>query len=145
MGFENGKIIVVPGMPMEQGSQSQSTFPSSTTNFVKLLREQGLDVEVTVPKEDREYLDLNAAEVWLPVLIFTAQPIWDMAVIAVVGAIKSYFAGRKVDGAEEVDLPAGVLHLRCTFEEPDGSRREFDGHGPPAGIVESLKAFGHIE
>ncbi len=102
-------------------------------------------VDVAVPREDREYVDLNSAEIWLPILIFAAQPAWDLTVMAVVGSIKSWYSKRKVSGDEDVELPPGLLHLRCTFEEDDGSHREFEAHGPAADVIKSLKAFGQVD
>lgn len=112
---------------------------------MKLLKEQGFDVEIVVPKDDREYVDLNSAEIWLPLLVFAAQPVWDLTVRSLVGAIKSFFAQRKVDATEDVELPPALLHLKCSFEQADGSRRAFEAHGSPSDVVKSLRAFGNVE
>lgn len=139
------QVTIVAGMPTRQGRRSSIVMPGTTTTFAKLLREQGLEVDVALPKEDREYLDLNSAEIWLPILLFAAEPAWDLTIHALIGAIKSFVAGRRVDSGEEVELPPGTLHLKCAFEEPDGSRREFDAHGPAAEVVKSLREFGKID
>lgn len=112
---------------------------------MKLLKEQGFDVEIAVPKNDREYVGLNSAEIWLPLLVFAAQPAWDLTVLSLIGAIKSFFIRRRVDGTEDIELPPGLLHLKCSFEQADGSRRAFEAHGPPSDVVKSLKAFGNVE
>lgn len=138
-------VTVVAGMPTTQGRNSGNVMPSTTTAFAKLLREQGFEVDVAVPKEEREYVDLNSAEIWLPILLFAAEPAWDLTVRALVGAIKSLFAKRKVEAGEEVELPAGTLHLKCAFENVDGSRREFDAHGPAVEVVKALRKFGKID
>ncbi|UJH70063.1 hypothetical protein [Ornithinimicrobium sp. INDO-MA30-4] len=51
MNSEPGKVTVVGGMPTAQGATSPESLPSSTTNFVKLLEEQGFEVDVAVPRK----------------------------------------------------------------------------------------------
>ncbi len=145
MNDGSGKVRVIAGMPTTQEVHPEGSMPGITPDFVKLLKEQGFMVDVAVPREDREYVDLNSAEIWLPILIFAAQPAWDLTVMAVVGSIKSWYSKRKVSGDEDVELPPGLLHLRCTFEEDDGSHREFEAHGPAADVIKSLKAFGQVD
>jgi len=139
------QVTVVAGMPTRQGRHPGNVMPGATTAFVKLLREQGFEVDFAVLKEDREYVDLNSAEIWLPVLLFAAGPVWDATIQSLIGAIKSFFAGRRVEADEEFEFPAGTLHVKCAFEEVGGSRREFDAHGPAAEVVKSLREFGKID
>ncbi len=70
-------IVVLPGFPDDSSpieeSLSESIYPSSATDVVKLLRVEGLTVAYAVERSERRLMSKNSAEFWLPVIIAVSE------------------------------------------------------------------------
>jgi hypothetical protein len=58
----------IPGLGFEELDDSTAGYPSTSDDFIKLLRERGVAVDYDRPLSERSEITHNAADVWLPVL-----------------------------------------------------------------------------
>lgn len=131
-------VLVVAGLPgwSQAGTTDQvsNPYPETTTDVVKLVREQGLTVQYAVPREDRQTVSLNAAEYWLPVLVFA----YDVGTNLVAG----YFTGVITQLLGSLPKRSDRLHVRFGRETTDGAVEYFEAHGPAPDVVKAIKAHG---
>jgi hypothetical protein len=131
-------VVVLPGLPGWSTSTSRDRvghpYPDTTYDVVKLLREQGLSVEYTVAPEDRQTVSLQAAEHWLPVLVFGYDVAVSIGAELIAGAITQLF-GTFQRGNDR-------LHVRFGSTSADGKVEFFEAHGSAADVVDAIRAHG---
>lgn len=95
----------------------RSIYASGAGDFAKLCREQGLAVSWDTPVEEREYLALKSADIWLPVVQIVFALYESKALNALASAIDILLALR--NGGQ-----AGTVHVTWVIEEGADGRRE---------------------
>jgi len=120
-------------MPDFRVDDDLTPYPDSTIDFVKVIRERGLDVRYELAPEDRRYAGHKAAEHWLPILEIARDVLIGIEAGLLVELIKGYF------GDDEPDKE--LLHVDWRVTHEDGSEERFiaDGHGDE--VIEALDAF----
>lgn len=133
---EHPDVVVLPGVPdtgvvrLEDGLWA---YPGTTTDVVKLLREQGLTVEWSHPKEERTTVEHKAADIWFPVLEFGRDAAASGVGEAVAAMILGLLRSRK---------PADTnLHLEFKIRTKGGTR-EFKSSGPGDEVLKAVEEFG---
>lgn len=143
----------VPNMPRLKIDSGVAPFPNTTTDFVKILREHGISVEYSVPKDQRSYVALKAFELWLPILEFTQGMLTAVGSGILVELLKSYVhpnhsahpegvhqIGQNDDVTSEETTPA-ILHVEWHVAKPEGERQTFVANGHMPEVLEALEKF----
>jgi hypothetical protein len=66
--------IVLPGVPgVDTPGVDEDPYPASTIDVIKILRAEGIQVDYAQPTRPRVSVDLKAAEVWMPIVVFTSE------------------------------------------------------------------------
>jgi hypothetical protein len=66
--------VVFPGVPrVGTPGVDEDPYPTLTIDVVKILRSEGVRVDYVDPERPRVTVDLKAAEVWLPIVVFTSE------------------------------------------------------------------------
>lgn len=129
-------VVVLAGLPgwRHSGDDARLTnpVPTTTTDMVKVLRSAGLTVEHAVARGDRQEVSLNAAEYWVPVLVFAVDVGANTAGDLLADAISKLF-GRPL-------LRRSRLHVRYGQQRPDGSVDFFEAHGDAEKVIEAIRA-----
>lgn len=131
-------VVVLPGLPgwRYSGDDDRLTnpIPTTTTDIVKVLRSDGLTVEHAVQRGDRQEVSLNAAEYWVPVMVFAVDVGANTAGDLLAAAITRLF-GRPL-------LRRSRLHVRYGQRRPGGSVDFFEAHGDAEKVIEAIRARG---
>ena len=131
-------IMVLPGMPGWAGPRADlevaNPYPSSTSDFVKALRLEGLSVGYTVNRDDRSTVSLKAAEIWVPILFFALQDVAQVPSEILTAAILKVF-GRWISDDSR-------LHVHFMQKSPDGYVQEFRSDGRASDVLRAMKVFG---
>jgi hypothetical protein len=123
----------VPGMPNLVADGGRVPYPDSTVDFVKILKELGVDVVFTEVKEERRYAGHKAAEHWLPILETSRDLLLGMSGGLFVEVIKSYLGA---DASDE-----SVLHVDWRVKHADGREERFVADGASQDVLEALSEF----
>lgn len=149
-------VTVLPGVPNMAKLKIDSgvtPFPNTTTDFVKVLREHGISVEYSVPKDQRTYVALKAFELWLPILEFTQSMLTAVGSGILVELLKSYVHPNRSsqpegmqqihqnDDATSEEPTPGILHVEWHVAKPNGERQTFVANGHMPEVLESLEQF----
>lgn len=130
--------VIVPGIPgfeIEALDVEGPAFPSSTTDLMKVLREQGLHVEFEDPDSPHPLVSHKAADWWIPIMVFiietgvasTAGNLLSHAIISLLGAKKA---------------ESSVLHVKVGVVQAGRDKIEwFEGHGKGADVLKALRIF----
>lgn len=118
----------IPGAPIEADPTGEISYPSTTTDIVKVLRESGVTVEYAVPREDRQLVSQKSAAIFVPILAVTYGAVGSLLAAAIV----------KLFGSERAER--SELHVRV--ERGSGkNKRVFEGNGPGRDVLEALRRF----
>jgi len=124
----------IPDMGIEELESGNFAYPVTTTDFAKILRENGFDVSYDHPREKRLPVSLNAAETWLPILVFAADVLKDVPSNLIASMILNYFAPKG-------GIESKHIHVEIHVVRPDGTEGEFKGSGHGPEVVKSIDAF----
>lgn len=128
-------------------------YPDSTTDFVKVLREMGFEVQFTEPREARRYVGHKAWEIWLPILKVAIEVLVALEAGLLVEIVKEFLPGgpskeiestEKSDPAKEATEPEperALLHVDWRVAMPDGREERFVANGDAKEVLESLDDF----
>ena len=133
-------VVVLPGLPGWSGTANdrvQNPYPETTLDMVKFLRSNGRTVEHALERGERQEVSLNAAEFWVPVLVFANDLGIETSVKLLVLAI------RQIMGA--LQLSRTKLHVRFGRQRPDGTVEYFEGHGDADKVLEAIRCLGEGE
>lgn len=127
-------ILVVPGLAenLSRPPDEEGVLPSSTVEFVKMLRTAGFPIEVAVPRDKQTLVAHMAAEVWLPILNIGA------AVFA--GAAGNLLASMIESAFRRTDKNA-VAHINWRVKTKNGVTHRFKYDGPVKGAKSAAKSF----
>lgn len=129
----HAKVVVVPGVPAHSKrlDSGQGLYPSTTIDIVKLLREAGLTVEYQEQREDRRTLGLKSIDIWIPILLFSRDIAWDVAVSYVSDAIHQLFDQRQLSRA--------TLKVEVGREDRKGEAVWFKGEGKADDVIRAMR------
>ena len=66
--------IVLPGVPrVATPDVTEDPYPGTTIDVIKILRAEGVKVDYADPERPRVTVELKAAEIWLPIVVFTSE------------------------------------------------------------------------
>jgi hypothetical protein len=111
----------------------RGAYPTSTVDIMKLLREQKFAVEFVEPPNRRAELTYHAADIWLPVLLWTSDAVANGAGSLFAHAIIQLFGQRRAERS--------VLHVRCGRQTTEGDIRWFEADGPGSEVLKALREF----
>ena len=128
-------VLVLPGIPgkRERLDDGRGAYPASTVDIIKLLREKGVTVDYVEPPDRRAELTYHAADIWLPVLLWTSDAIANGAGSLFAHAIIQLLGPRRAERS--------VLHVRCGRQTGEGDIRWFEADGPGADVLKVLREF----
>lgn len=135
--WPDADVIVLPGFPGRKqpaDERVQNPYPDTTLDMVKILRSNDRTVEHAVERSERQEISLNAAECWVPILVFANDLGAETCVNLLVNAI------RQIVGA--LQLQRTRLHVRFGRQRPDGTVEFFEGHGDGDKVLEAIRLYG---
>ncbi len=139
--WPNADVVVLPGLTgwtySKDDEELLNPYPTTTTDMVKTLRAKGLKVEHAIPRENRQEVSLNAAEYWVPVLVFAADVAANTSGEVLAAAVMKLF------GASS--LRRSRLHVRFGQTRPDGTVDFFEAHGDAEKVLEAVRTHGKQE
>jgi hypothetical protein len=129
-------VLVIPGVPgiFDRVETGEWAYPDSTDDVIKLLREVGLTVDYSVPRSERVQVSHNAADFWLPVLLFVQQTSWD-AIVSYVTNVLTILIG-------PLDVSNRRLHVKVGTKYPDGTDQYFEGSGKAKDVLAAMRQAG---
>lgn len=127
-------VTVQPGLPGRADPEGVDggVYPNTTTDIVKLLREQDLRVEYVQTRDQRSTLTLKAAEWWIPILVFAYQVDISLCGTLLANAVAELFPDRE---------PKPILHVKCGRETADQQIDWFEADGPSDKVIEALREW----
>ena len=131
---DGADVVVVPGLPGRRWPDGDEvTYPVDAVDFVKLAREAGLSP--TYARADRpSYVDLKAAEHWLPVFVVAEE-----AVAAGAGTIIADVIKRLIRWPT---TRRTLLHVRLGRVKTDDAEVEFlEAAGDAEDVLEAVERF----
>jgi hypothetical protein len=148
-------VTVLPGVPNMAGltvDDGAVPFPDTTTDFVKVLRHHGLEVEYAVPRERRVYVGHKAFELWLPILEFTRDLLIGIEGGLLVELLKTYLqpasptesdehSGAEDGGTTALPIAPTILHIEWHVVDRRGSRESFVANGAAPDVLDALTKF----
>ena len=129
--------MVLPGLPgwsQSADDRVQNPYPDTTLNMVEILRSNGHTVEHAFERSKRQEISLNAAECWVPVLVF-ANDVGVETCVQCSAAIRHFVGRRAIADETAVRRPPGL----------DGTVEYFEGHGDGDKVLEAIRCFGDGE
>lgn len=135
--MSENKIVVRAGVPgMDDGSaEGEHRYPTSTSDFVKLFREQGFSVDYEHEKSDRTLVGYKAFDVWIPILDFSLNVLVNIPANIVATIIMNYFH------ATRRDVKDSTLHVEYSVRRKNGEvvKIKADGAGPD--VLKAIEKF----
>ena len=123
----------IPGIGLEQLEDGRYSYPSLTSNFVKLFRNNGFTVTFDHERAQRVEVSHNAADAWLPVLAFSQAVLANIPANIISSIIMNFFGA--------AGIKRTTLHVKFVVVSSDGSVEKFEAHGPGDDVVEAIDAF----
>lgn len=136
-------VTVLPGVPDMEGLSvdGQTPYPDSTQDFVKVLREHGLQAEFRDGRSERRYVTHKAYEAWLPIVQFGFDVLMAFQAGILADLLKDYlFGGSGADDGDERTGPA-ILHVDWRVTSSSGDERRIVANGRPEAVLEALDKF----
>ena len=136
--WPDADIIVLPGIPGWAAPNADqdvpNPHPASTTDFVKVLSGAGFNVQYITDRSDRSPISINAAEFWVPVLVFALQDATCVPSDILIAAIRQVLGPLFSEQSR--------LHVRFKQENIDGAVHEFESHGRAKDVLNAMRVFG---
>lgn len=133
---EGVDVLVLPGIVdtgIDQLDDGRWAYPGTAADLVKLLREEGLNVDWAHVKSERAPVEHNAADVWLPILLFVREALASGAGEVMATAIMSLL------GRNQAEI--STLHVKFLEKSKSGKTRRFEASGPGADVLKAMERF----
>jgi len=132
----NPDVLILPGIPglYERVPSGEGAYPVTTNDVIKMLREKGLNVEYSEARNERAEVGHNAADLWIPVLLFVQQTSWDV-VVSYVTAVITNLIGLP-------DTSTRRLHVKVGIRRSNGEETFFDGSGKARDVLAAMRQVG---
>lgn len=127
------RVLVHPGLPphLSKPEDDSNVYPASTIDVVKVLKAEGFEVVFSAGERDRLAVTHLAAEVWLPILEFTA---------AVIAGAGGNLLSQIIERLFKSDDEDQVVHLKWKVSSKDRTET-FSYDGPSKGAAAAAKRF----
>lgn len=127
--------VIFPGVPrVLTPDVDDDPYPTATIDVIKILRSEGVKVDYVDPARPRVTVDLRAAEIWLPIVVFTSEALANglggvltAAFLELVGKARSH----------KTRLHARVGRMRINDVEIEW----LDVDGPADAALEAIEQF----
>jgi hypothetical protein len=135
--MDSCRVIIMAGLPdrPDYSVPNGHPYPLLTSDIVKLLRQQGLEVDYEHQPADRIAVSLNALELWLPILNFVGDVGANVPANIVANLITSYFRGSRLKQDNT------VLHLEIRISS---KKKELKASGRPEDVLAAVERFGKL-
>ena len=143
MSDQQRVVAVLPGVPGMDGLSvdGRTPYPDSTQDFVKVLRERGLEAQFQDGRDERRYVTHKAYEAWLPVVQFGFDVLVAFQAGILADLLKDYlFGGVEGDGGDDRPGPA-ILHVDWRVTSSSGDERRIVADGDSEAVLEALEKF----
>jgi len=137
--LETLDVIILPGIPgmtteMMGLEPSESAFPSTTTDIIKILREQALQVDFESPDAAHPLAAHKAADLWIPLAIFIETGAAHAAGDLMARAIVSLIGRRRAE--------TSVLHVKLGRVRRGRDKIEWlEAHGKGSDVLKAMREF----
>jgi hypothetical protein len=137
--LETLDAVIVPGVPGMTAERmglepEEAVFPSTTTDVMKVLREQSVQVEFEDPDAAHPLITHKAAEYWIPVAIFIETGAAHAAGDLMARAIVSFLGRRRADKS--------LLHVKLGRVTRGRTKIEWlEAHGKGADVLKAMREF----
>ncbi len=124
----------IPGM-QDPEDNGEHRYLGGTSDFVKLLREQGFTVSYEHDKTERTLVSYKSFDVWMPILDFTASVATNIPANIVATLILNYFQNMKESPEDS------TLHVKYSMRNKKGKIVEFEANGRGADVLKAIEKF----
>ena len=125
--------LVLPGLPgrsEESAPEDYALYPGSVIDVVKLLRERGLSIDYAPADRPRAEVELKAAELWAPIIVFAQDVLVAGGAHALVEVAWDRLRGRR---------GGSILHLRVGKRDGEtGNVEWFESHGRATDVLDAF-------
>lgn len=130
-----GDAVLVPGVPSARvPERDEAIYPASAPDIRKILVEAGFDA-TWADEQPRGYLDLKAAEVWLPIIVFLNNALANGLGGVLTAAFLQYVGGARA-GATRLHVKVGRVR------QDDGTEVDWlEADGDAASTLEAVERF----
>jgi hypothetical protein len=121
-------VILRPGLPglgYEALDDGTAGYPSTSEDFIKLLRERGVAADFDRPLTERSEVTHKAADIWLPVL----EVVRDLSI----GVLGSSIVALVADASSRVHAKVGRIR--------NGQTEWLEISGPRDDVIEAIDDF----
>jgi predicted transcriptional regulator len=127
--------VLIRASARDQGETGElALYPVSTSDVVKLLRQEGAIVEYEHEKGQRALLERRSVEIWLPILDFSMNVLANIPANIAATVIMNYV--KKVRGR---DLKDTLLHVEIIVRDKEGNEKQVRLDGAGHDVVAALE------
>jgi hypothetical protein len=128
--------LVLPGVPRGESrlADGRGAYPDCTTDLVKLLREQGLQVGFAQERSKRALTGRKSEELLMPILVFARDALANGAGSLLAAAIADYVGRSRLTSTR---LQARIGRVKTEVGEAEFA--DFDGNGEY--VVKAIEAY----
>ncbi|MEU0536171.1 hypothetical protein [Amycolatopsis tolypomycina] len=119
-------------------ASGEHRYPASTSDFVKLLREDGIQVEYEHEKSQWTLVEYKSFDVWVPILDLSLNVAANIPANIIATMIMNY-----VKKVLRRDVKNANLHVNVSIRKKNGTVAKFEASGPGPEVLEALKVFEH--
>jgi hypothetical protein len=128
--------VILPGVPStREPERDEAIYPSSAPDVRKLLLDGGVQV-VWADDRQRGYLDLKAAEHWLPVVVFFQDALANGLGGVLTAAFLEYIGGARAAARSRLHLKVGRAR-----DEHGAEVEWLEADGDAKSCLEALERF----
>lgn len=130
-----GQVFIRAGVPGKPGLAVAhgKPYPNTTTDVAKLVAERGLTVTFEDEKDQRSYVSLYAAELWIPILEVASS---------IFAGISGNFLTDIIRELLGTDKPENtILHVDYSVVPRKGPKRTFRASGKADDVLKAIDKF----
>lgn len=135
-GVPAADAVLLPGVPSANvPPRAEAIYPASAPDVRKMLLEAGVEA-VWADERPRGYLDLKAAEDWLPIIVFFQDALAGGLGGVLTAVFLEYIGGARAAARSRLHIKVGRVR------HEDGTEVEwFEADGDAASSLEALERF----
>jgi hypothetical protein len=127
-------VLVIPGLPpnLSHTEGDRYVYPSSTLAFVKMMRSEGIPIELAVPRQGAAFVSHNAADIWLPIV---------QVALAMLAGAGGNLISSMIEKAFKREAGPVRVHIDWRVKEKKGTVHRFKFVGSQKEAVKAAKIF----